>query len=58
MAEQPTIIQQAEDAVGKVAQSVAETLNFGEKEVVGNPGKLDCPGQDIKLTDRPTHALH
>ena len=42
MAEQPTIVKQAEDAVSKVAASVAETLNFGEKEkeVVGNPGKL------------------
>lgn len=58
MAEEPTIIQQAEDAVGKVAQSVAETLNFGEKEVVGNPGKLGNPGQDTELTDRPPHTLH
>jgi len=58
MAEQPTIIQKAEDAVGKVAQSVAETLNFGEKEVVGNPGKLVEPGECAKLTRRPTHTIH
>jgi hypothetical protein len=58
MAEQPTIIQKAEDAVGKVAQSVAETLNFGEKEVVVNPGKLDGTEASNKLTRRPTHALH
>ena len=58
MAEQPTIIKQAEDAVGKVAQSVAETLNFGEKEVVGNPGKLGNPEPDTKLTGRPPHTLH
>ena len=58
MAEQPTIIRKAEDAVGKVAQSVAETLNFGEKEVVGNPGKLDNPGQDTELTGRPSHTIH
>ena len=46
MAEQPTIIKQAEDAVSQVAASVAETLNFGDKEVVGNPGKLVAPSTD------------
>jgi hypothetical protein len=60
MAEQQTIVQQAEDAVSKVAASVAETLNFGEKEVVGNPGKLDDLMIPIRrgLTDRPSHTLH
>jgi len=46
MAEQPTIVKQAEDAVSQIAASVAETLNFGDKEVVGNPGKLVAPSTD------------
>jgi hypothetical protein len=59
MAEQPTIVKQAEDVVSKVAASVAETLNFGEKEVVGNPGKLCGPVLlNLKLTARPTNTLH
>jgi hypothetical protein len=50
MSEQPSVIKQAEDAVGKVAASVAETLNFSDKEApaASNPGKLgtvDCPGR-------------
>lgn len=60
MAEQQSVIQQAGDAVNKVAESVAQTLNFGDKEaVVGNPGKLTArSGSRLELKDRPTHALH
>ena len=60
MAEQPSVIQQAGDAVNKVAESVAQTLNFGDKEaVVGNPGKLaEQAGSSRELMDRPAHALH
>ena len=32
------MIKQAEDVVNKVASSVAETLNLGKEETVGNPG--------------------
>lgn len=32
------MIQQAEAAVNKVASQVAETLNLGKEEPVGNPG--------------------
>ena len=38
MSEQPSVIKQAEDVVNKVATSVAETLNLGKEETVGNPG--------------------
>lgn len=62
MSEQPTIIKQAEDAVGKVAASVAETLNFSDKEApaASNPGKLlnQCNGQVNSLLSRSPHCLH
>jgi hypothetical protein len=62
MSEQPTIIKQAEDVVGKVAASVAETLNFSDKEApaASNPGKLSkqCNGQVNSSPSRPTHCLH
>jgi hypothetical protein len=58
MSEQPSVIQQAGDAVSKVAESVAQTLNFGEKEAVGNPGKLVLTIKLCRANDRSAHPLH
>lgn len=61
MSEQPSVVQQAEEVVNKVAASVAETLNFGKEEPTGNPGESSArrlPPTPLTSTCRPAHPLH